>query len=47
VAARRHALLAASLDPGDWEILVTSADGRPATDPEGRALTVRDSVLRA
>jgi len=51
-AARAHAFptaeqLAASLDPGDWEILVTSAAGRPAADPEGRPVTVRDSVLRA
>lgn len=39
--------LAALLDPGDWEILVTSAPGRPAADPEGRQVPVRDSVLRA
>jgi SAM-dependent methyltransferase len=51
-AAEAHAFpsaeqLAASFDPGDWEILVTSADGRSAADPEGRPVTVRDSVLRA
>jgi SAM-dependent methyltransferase len=39
--------LAALLDPGDWEVLVTSAAGRSAADPEGRPVTVRDSVLRA
>jgi SAM-dependent methyltransferase len=50
--ARAHAFptaeeLAASLDPGDWEVLVTSAAGQPAGGPEGRPVTVRDSVLRA
>ncbi len=39
--------VAASLDPGEWEIHVASAIGRSATDPDGQAVTVRDTVLRA
>jgi SAM-dependent methyltransferase len=39
--------LAASLDPGEWEIRVASAIGRSATDLDGRPVTVRDTVLRA
>jgi len=39
--------LAASLDPGEWEIRVASAIGRSATDPDGQLVTVRDTVLRA
>ena len=39
--------LAAALDPGDWEILVAGAIGRPATDLDGQPVTVTDSVLRA
>jgi len=39
--------LAAALDPGDWEILVATAIGRPATDLDGQPVTVKDTVLRA
>ena len=39
--------LAASLDPGEWEIRVASAIGRSAIDMDGRPVTVRDTVLRA
>jgi SAM-dependent methyltransferase len=39
--------LAAALDPGDWEIVVASAVDRPATDADGRPVTVKDIVLRA
>ncbi len=39
--------VAASLDPRDWEILVAAAIGRSATDLDGQAVTVRDTVLRA
>jgi len=39
--------MAASLDPGDWEIVVASAIGRSATDLDGQPVTVRDTVLRA
>jgi len=39
--------LAASLDPDGWEIAVSAARGRPATDPDGQAITVHDTVLRA
>ena len=39
--------LAASLDPGEWEIRVASAIGRSAMDMDGQQVTVRDTVLRA
>ena len=39
--------LAARLDPGDGEILVAAAIGRPATDLDGQPGTVTDTVLRA
>jgi SAM-dependent methyltransferase len=39
--------LAAQLDPGDWDILVAAAIGRPATDLDGQPVTVTDTVLRA
>lgn len=38
---------AAALDPATWEILVSEARARPAEDPAGHPITVRDSVLRA
>jgi SAM-dependent methyltransferase len=38
--------IAAVLDPDDWQIDV-SAPQRPAVDPEGRSITIRDAVLRA
>jgi hypothetical protein len=39
--------LAASLEPGEWEIRVASAIGRSAIDMDGQPVTVRDTVLRA
>ena len=39
--------LAASLDPGEWEIRVASAIGRSAIDPDGQPVTILDTVLRA
>jgi SAM-dependent methyltransferase len=39
--------MAAALDPADWQILVISAIGRPATDLDGGPVTVKDTVLRA
>jgi SAM-dependent methyltransferase len=39
--------LAAALGPGEWEILVATAVGRPAADLDGQPTTVRDTVLRA
>ncbi|HXA59933.1 MAG TPA: class I SAM-dependent methyltransferase [Streptosporangiaceae bacterium] len=39
--------VAESLDPGQWEVLVADARPRPATDPEGQAITIHDTVLRA
>jgi hypothetical protein len=35
------------LDPREWRIVVNEARGRPATDPDGGAITVHDTVLRA
>jgi thioredoxin reductase/SAM-dependent methyltransferase len=37
---------AAVLDPDEWTV-TTSTPARPATDPEGRPITVHDAVLRA
>jgi hypothetical protein len=39
--------VAALLDPQEWDIVVSEARGRGATDPEGRAVTIHDAVLRA
>jgi 2-polyprenyl-3-methyl-5-hydroxy-6-metoxy-1,4-benzoquinol methylase len=39
--------LAATLDPGSWEIIVAEAVSRPATDLDGKPVTLRDTVLRA
>ena len=38
--------IAASLDPGRWEVVVADAPGRSATDLDGQPVTVRDTVLR-
>jgi len=39
--------VAASLDPDRWDIAVAEARPRPATDPDGHEITIRDAVLRA
>ena len=39
--------IAASLEPGRWEIRVAEASGRSAIDHDGQPVTVRDTVLRA
>ncbi len=39
--------IAAELDPGQWAIITNAAPGRSVTDPEGNAVTVHDTVLRA
>jgi hypothetical protein len=39
--------IAAALDPDDWDIVTATAPGRPAVDPDGRSITIRDAVLRA
>lgn len=39
--------VAASLDPEEWDVVVDAAIARPATDPEGRTVTIHDAVLRA
>ena len=38
---------AADLEPRRWEVLVAEARPRPATDPQGRTITIHDAVLRA
>jgi SAM-dependent methyltransferase/mannose-6-phosphate isomerase-like protein (cupin superfamily) len=39
--------LAALLEPTQWDIVVSAARDRTATDPQGQPVTVRDAVLRA
>ncbi len=39
--------VAALLDPHGWDIIVSAARERGATDPGGRAVTIHDAVLRA
>jgi SAM-dependent methyltransferase len=39
--------LAETLDPDRWQVLVADAVGRPATDLDGKPVTVTDAVLRA
>jgi hypothetical protein len=38
--------LVAALEPGRWRIVVDAASGRDA-GPEGEAITIHDTVLRA
>lgn len=37
----------AALEPGAWDVLVAEVRPRRATDPEGREITIRDTVVRA
>lgn len=37
----------AALEPGDWEVLVAEARPRQTVDPDGREITIRDTVVRA
>ncbi len=39
--------IAALLDPHEWDIVVSAARERSATDPAGRTVTIHDAVLRA
>jgi SAM-dependent methyltransferase len=39
--------VAESLDADQWKVVVGEARPRPATDPEGREVTIHDAVLRA
>jgi SAM-dependent methyltransferase len=39
--------IAAGLAPGQWDIVTNDAPARSATDPDGNAVTVRDTLLRA
>ncbi|GAB3267835.1 class I SAM-dependent methyltransferase [Kineosporia babensis] len=39
--------IAAGLDLSGWEVLTSQARPRPATDPEGREITIHDTVFRA
>ncbi|HEX3840974.1 MAG TPA: class I SAM-dependent methyltransferase [Acidimicrobiales bacterium] len=35
------------LDPAEWDIVTNAAAGRTVTDPEGRSVTIHDTVLSA
>jgi SAM-dependent methyltransferase len=37
----------AYLDTGEWDVITNTAAPRPATDPDGRTITIHDAVLRA
>lgn len=37
----------AALEPGDWDVAVAEARPREAADPDGRTITIRDTVVRA
>ncbi|WP_072691517.1 class I SAM-dependent methyltransferase [Rhodococcus marinonascens] len=37
--------VAAALEPDDWEVLVCAAPAREALNPEGKSVTIRDTVL--
>jgi SAM-dependent methyltransferase len=37
----------AYLDTGEWDVITNTAAPRPATDPNGRTITIHDTVLRA
>ena len=39
--------VAAVLDPDDWQIIVAAAPERQTADPDGRLITIRDTVLHA
>jgi SAM-dependent methyltransferase len=39
--------ITALLDPASWDIIVSDARPREAADPEGRLVTIHDTVLRA
>jgi 2-polyprenyl-3-methyl-5-hydroxy-6-metoxy-1,4-benzoquinol methylase len=39
--------IAATLDPSAWKIVTNAASPRSATDPDGRTVTIHDTVLRA
>jgi SAM-dependent methyltransferase len=39
--------IAAMLDNGEWDIVTNAAPGREATDPDGNAVTIHDTVFRA
>jgi SAM-dependent methyltransferase len=39
--------LAGLLGPGGWDIVTNTAPGRTAQDPEGRTVTIHDTVFRA
>ena len=39
--------IVATLEAGEWQVVVAAAFERQAVDPEGRPVSIRDSVLRA
>jgi len=43
----RPSAIAALLDPNEWEIMVSKARERSATDAHGHPITIHDAVLRA
>jgi SAM-dependent methyltransferase len=39
--------IVAELDPGEWTIITNASPGRAATDPDGNAVTIHDTVIQA
>jgi SAM-dependent methyltransferase len=39
--------IVAVLDPNEWDVITNAAPQRSATDPDGRTVTIHDTVLRA
>ncbi len=39
--------VADTLNPEEWDILVSEARPRNATDPDGRPVNIHDAVMRA
>ncbi len=39
--------VAGRLDPSEWEIVVLATPARETVDPDGQAVTIHDTVLRA
>jgi len=39
--------IVAFLDPSKWDIITNTAPQRSATDPDGRIVTIHDTVLHA
>jgi SAM-dependent methyltransferase len=39
--------IVALLDPSEWDVITNTAPQRSATDPDGRNITIHDTVFRA